>query len=75
MKHFILPLALVITGQTTFAQYKITSKYNVECTEIKNQERTGTCWSFATSSFLESEVKRTKKIDIDLSEMFSVRKL
>lgn len=73
MKYFILPLALVIAGHTAFAQYKITPKYDVECTEIKNQERTGTCWSFATSSFLESEVKRTKKIDIDLSEMFSVR--
>ncbi|WMX17296.1 MULTISPECIES: C1 family peptidase [unclassified Aureispira] len=73
MKHFILPLALVITGNTAFAQYKITPKYDVVCTEVKNQERTGTCWSFATSSFLESEVKRTKKMDIDLSEMFSVR--
>jgi bleomycin hydrolase len=73
MKHFILPLALVLAGHTVFAQYKITPKYDVECTEIKNQERTGTCWSFATSSFLESEVKRSKKMDIDLSEMFSVR--
>lgn len=73
MKYFILPLALVMAGNTTFAQYKITPKHDVECTVIKNQERTGTCWSFATSSFLESEVKRTKKMDIDLSEMFSVR--
>lgn len=57
----------------TFGQYKITSKYDIKCTEVKNQQRTGTCWSFATSSFLESEIKRTKGVNIDLSEMFSVR--
>lgn len=73
MKRFILALTLLGVTNHSFGQYKITPKHDVECTEVKNQQRTGTCWSFATSSFLESEVKRTKNMDIDLSEMFSVR--
>jgi len=36
------------------------------------QYRTGTCWSFATTSFLESELKRLGKGEIKLSEMFTV---
>jgi bleomycin hydrolase len=43
------------------------------CTTIKNQQNTGTCWSFATSSFLESELIRMGKPDYDLSEMYFVR--
>ena len=42
-------------------------------TSIKNQAISGTCWSFATTSFIESEVKRMQKLDINLSEMFTVR--
>jgi len=42
-------------------------------TPVKNQARTGTCWSFATVSFLESELIRLGKGEFDLSEMFIVR--
>ena len=45
----------------------------VENTEVKSQGKTGTCWSFASISFLESEVLRTKGESIDLSEMYIVR--
>lgn len=42
-------------------------------TPVKNQARTGTCWSFSTSSLLESQfIKNTGKADIDLSEVFTV---
>ncbi len=42
-------------------------------TSIKNQYRSGTCWSYSAISFLESEVLRMKKIDdLDLAEMFIV---
>lgn len=33
---------------------------------------TGTCWCFATTSFLESELKRLGKGEIKLSEMYTV---
>ncbi len=72
MKYFILLLAF-FTSAPLWAQYTMKPKYEVACSAIKNQQKTGTCWSFATSSFLESEVLRTKKIDVDLSEMYSVR--
>ena len=42
-------------------------------TPVKNQSNTGTCWSFATTSFLESELLRMKKGEFDLSEMYTVR--
>ncbi|OGU76884.1 MAG: peptidase C1 [Ignavibacteria bacterium RBG_16_34_14] len=37
-----------------------------------SQGRTGTCWSFSTTSFFESEVYRTHKKKVKLSEMYTV---
>lgn len=45
----------------------------VKATSVKNQERTGTCWSYSCTSFLESEMIRQGKEAIDLSEMYSAR--
>ncbi len=46
----------------------------IKHTSVKDQGMTGTCWSFATISFLESEILRLGKYDdIDLSEMYIVR--
>lgn len=53
--------------------YTFTMKNSVSSTSVKNQYKSGTCWSFSTQSFLESEVLRNKKMNIDLSEMFIVR--
>jgi len=36
-----------------------------------SQGRTGTCWSFSTTSFLESEVHRLTGQDVKLSEMYT----
>lgn len=36
------------------------------------QSWTGTCWAFASTSFLESEVKRINNIEVKLSEMHTV---
>ena len=41
-------------------------------TSVKDQYRTGTCWSFSALSFLESEMIRLGKPEVDLSEMFVV---
>ena len=41
-------------------------------TATKDQANTGTCWSFATLSFIESEALRMGKDTLDLSEMFMV---
>ncbi len=53
--------------------YQFTIDYVVRHTAVKNQASTGTCWDFATISFLESELLRTGKDTIDLSEMYLVR--
>ncbi|HOU02477.1 MAG TPA: C1 family peptidase [Bacteroidales bacterium] len=37
-----------------------------------SQGATSTCWSFSTTSFLETEVYRINKMNVKLSEMFTV---
>jgi bleomycin hydrolase len=46
-----------------------------EATPVQNQNITGTCWSFSTMSFFESELIRMGKgKDFNLSEMFVAKK-
>jgi len=65
---FLLPFML-------HAQYEFSKVKTISCTDVKSQDRTGTCWSFATSSFLESELLRQGVKNPDLSEMFTVRNI
>lgn len=44
-------------------------------TSIKDQEQTNTCWSFSTTSLVESESYKNKLGVLDLSEMYVVRKI
>lgn len=46
---------------------------DIKVTSVKNQASTGTCWCFATISFLEAELIRQGKGEYDLSEMYVVR--
>lgn len=41
-------------------------------TSIKNQNRSSTCWAFSSVAFLEAELIRQGKGELDLSEMFIV---
>ena len=43
------------------------------CTSIKDQNLSSTCWSFSSNSFIESEMMKKGKGNIDLSEMFIAR--
>ena len=45
----------------------------IKTTPVKSQGNTGTCWDFATISFLESELIKSTGKEYDLSEMFVVR--
>ncbi|MCU0456840.1 MAG: aminopeptidase [Bacteroidales bacterium] len=69
-----------IIGQNRNAQqdkpqegYKFTPVFDLKATPVKNQSATGTCWCFATTSFIESELLRMGKGEYDLSEMYIVR--
>lgn len=53
--------------------YQFKTLVSLDATPVKNQSRTGTCWCFATTSFIESELMRMGKGEYDLSEMFIVR--
>ena len=44
----------------------------VPTTMVKNQYKSGTCWSFATTSFVETEIMRIDHKKLDLSEMYFV---
>ena len=53
-------------------KYKFTVVKNLEATEVYNQNQSGTCWSFSSLSFFESELLRMGKPKVSLSEMFVV---
>lgn len=53
--------------------YKFTVVKQVPGTPVKDQFRSGTCWSFSSLGFLENELLRTGKGEFDLSEMWLVR--
>lgn len=66
-------LAQQATAQDVLPGYQFTTTVDIEASEVKSQDRTGTCWSYSTASFLESEIIRMGKAKMDLSEMYVVR--
>lgn len=57
------------------AQYEFKKEKRLDVTDVKSQDKTGTCWSYTTASFLESELLRMDKGTHDLSEMYAVRNI
>ncbi len=72
-----LPLCNVAAQNTEAAGepegYKFTDTKVLPTTPIKNQAKSGTCWSFAGTALIESELLRMGKPEYDLSEMWVVR--
>lgn len=64
---------LLMTHLIAQETYQFNTIIDLETTSVISQGATGTCWSFSTSSFLESEIMRITGKTIDLSEMFTVR--
>ena len=75
-KEMLICLTLLLTLSITKAQdnreYVFTPVKELKITPVKNQNRTGTCWSFSGIAHLESELIRMGKGEHDLSEMFIV---
>jgi bleomycin hydrolase len=63
------------TNQTATSKekFKFTEVINIENTSIKNQGSSGTCWSYSTTSFLESEMIKAGKKPVNLSELYTAR--
>lgn len=84
-KNILVSTVLLFLGTTLFAQDAVTnakdSKYQftkvalLDNTPVQSQGYTGTCWSFSTISFFESELLRKGMKNVPpLSEMYIVRK-
>lgn len=76
MKKLLISVAVFAFAIASFAQapgYEFTTVVSHKATPVKDQSSTGTCWCFATASFMESELLRIGKGEYDLSEMFIVR--
>jgi bleomycin hydrolase len=75
MHRFFCLLSLFLSlalQEEAHAQFVFTPDIQLKATSIKDQSNSSTCWSFATTSFIESELVRMGKGEVDLSEMFFV---
>jgi bleomycin hydrolase len=54
-------------------KFKFTHVINIEQMPVKNQGSSGTCWSYCTNSFLESEMIKAGKAPVNLSYIYSAR--
>lgn len=54
--------------------YRFTVVVSAEATPVENQASSGTCWSYAANSFLESEMIKNGGPAIHLSKIYTARK-
>ncbi|MDF2438935.1 MAG: pepC [Bacteroidota bacterium] len=79
-KSLMLSAAVVMTSALSAqtltnkkdGNYKFTVVKNLEANAVQDQGQSGTCWTFSSLSFLESEMIRMGKPKMNLSEMFIV---
>ena len=50
-----------------------TDVISLPTTSVKDQNKSGTCWCFAGTSFFEDEIRKNGGDSLDLSEMYTVR--
>src|SRR3954463_3422920 len=80
IKNYILAAATLVTASATAqtltnkkdGNYKFTVVKNLDATAVQDQGQSGTCWTFSSLSFIESELLRMGKPKVNLSEMFIV---
>lgn len=84
MKRIFIIASLVLCCAAVSAQegeqkeapkgYVFTTVDSLPITSVKDQASSGTCWSFSSIGFFESELLRLGKGEHDLAEMFVVHK-
>ncbi len=91
MKKILLSFFVAAISITSFAQIsetiesdrkasekvakEISIPKGIIATPVKNQQQTGTCWAFSTTSLVESQSIKNNVGAFDLSEMFTVRNI
>lgn len=74
MRYIII--LILVTNLPFIVQCQTTNDFDVivevKSTALKDQQGSGTCWSFATTSFIEAEALRLGKDSLTLSPMFYV---
>lgn len=86
MKKMLLTALVASTALATLAQdvekpkekkdtagFVFTDVRVVQSTPVRDQNKSGTCWSFSGTTFLEDEILRKGGKPVDLSEMYTVR--
>lgn len=76
-KLFVVALLATMWAScgVAYAQDQLTVEKQVPFTTVKNQAMTGTCWSFSTTSLVESQSVHNGAGEFDISEMYTVRNI
>jgi bleomycin hydrolase len=69
----VLGVVADTTATDSTEKFQFTDVINIKTTSVKDQNKSGTCWCFAGTSFFEDEILRQRGDSLDLSEMFTVR--
>ena len=69
----LITLWLPLQAQDQEKGFKFTTISDIKTTPVKDQFKSGTCWSFATTSFVETELIRMNKGEFILSPIYFVR--
>lgn len=61
-------------NKSTHTDFQFTIIKQLDNTSVKNQGSSGTCWSYAGNSFLESEIYKKHHRVLDIAEIYTARK-